>query len=270
MRVALCLKRDLYGAIAASAFCRALNLPSAKVAIFCSVKTRPAEETNPWLGFFKVLERDLPFEILPSRAGSLPGAADDSPLSQPWEPLTDLRADGGGAQLLAWRPDIVVSIRFSLIFPRRIIEAVPGGILNVHPGALPAYRGLFAPFWQATAREPEFVSTLHRVDPGIDTGPIVAEHRVRRDERRSLMWHIGELYRGGAGLAAQAVAQQIRQGSPVAGVPQPAEGRYWSFPSDHELAAFPSCGMKLFSSDDYGQLLGEALDLMSGQPAKAA
>jgi hypothetical protein len=256
LRIALCLKRDLYGAIAARAFLQALGMPAAQIAIFCSVKTRPAEETNPWLGLFKILERDLPFEVLSPREGM--AGQPDHPIAQPWKALDSLRADGGGAQLLGWRPDLIVSMRFSLIFPRRIIEAVPGGILNVHPGPLPAYRGLYAPFWQALAREPELVSTVHRVDAGIDTGPVVAEHRVPRQERRSLMWHIGALYRGGARLAAQSAAQMMR-GEPIVTRPQPQEGRYWSLPSDRELASFPEGGMRLFCPDDYSALLSEAL-----------
>lgn len=266
MRIALCLKRDLYGAIAARAFLQALGLPTAKIAIFCSMKTRPAEETNAWLALFKILERDLPFDVL------MPGGATtaaDPLFGQRWDALADLRTDGGGAQLLAWRPDVVVSMRFSLIFPRRIIEAVPGGILNVHPGALPGYRGLYAPFWQAVAREPELVSTLHCVDAGIDTGPVIAEHRVPRDERRSLMWHIGALYRGGARLAA-AAATQILRGEPLSSHPQPQEGRYRSFPSDRDLAAFPDTGMRLFCPDDYRALLSEALGPLSPPAAKAA
>jgi methionyl-tRNA formyltransferase len=267
LRIALCVKRDLYGAIAASAFMRTLKLSDAQIKIFCSVKTRAAEENNIWLGLFKVLERDVPFEIL---LPSTPMREARHPLAQPWEPLGDLRADGGAAQLLAWRPDIVVSMRFSLIFPRRVIQAVPGGILNVHPGPLPSYRGLFAPFWQAMAREPELVSTLHRVDAGIDTGPILAEHRVARDERRSLMWHIADLYRGGAKLAAKVTARQFQDSEAPAGRPQPEEGRYWSFPSDRELAAFQDGGMKLFCPDEYRALLSEAFGLRRGLDIEAA
>ena len=258
LRIALCVKRDLYGVIAAGAFMQNVGLSAAQIKIFCSVKTRPAEENNIWLSLFKVLERDVPFDILLS---GTPMHKANHPLAQPWEPLGDLRADGGGAQLLAWRPDIVVSMRFSLIFPLRIIQAVPGGILNVHPGPLPGFRGLFAPFWQAMAGEPDLVSTLHCVDAGIDTGPILAEHRVARDERRSLMWHIADLYRGGAKLAAKVTAQYFQDRVPLLGRPQPEEGRYWSFPSERELAAFQNSRMKLFCTNDYRALLSEAFEL---------
>ena len=259
MRIALCVKRDLYGLIAARAFLEALNVPSANVAIFCSVKTRATEEASPWLSLLKILERDLPFDVL--RPGSTIGtpSAAEATLRRAWQQLGDLRPDGGGGQLLGWRPDLVVSMRFSLIFPRRIIEGVPGGIINVHPGALPGYRGLFAPFWQAAAREPVLVSTVHLVDAGIDTGPILGEHAVPRDEGRSLMWHIGALYRGGARLAAEVAAKHLLQDEPLAARPQPEAGRYWSFPSDRDIAAFAEDGMRLFCSGDYRALLAEAL-----------
>jgi len=51
------------------------------------------------------------------------------------------------------------------------------GTLNMHPGLLPAYRGLSSVFW-AVLEGGEVGATLHFVDKGIDTGPIV--------ERRSI------------------------------------------------------------------------------------
>jgi len=53
-----------------------------------------------------------------------------------------------------------------------VFEAFRLGLLNFHPGALPAYRGCSAPEWQALHNE-AVVCTCHLVDAGIDTGPIV-------------------------------------------------------------------------------------------------
>lgn len=49
-------------------------------------------------------------------------------------------------------------------------------IVNVHGAPLPAYRGLplVAAAFAILRSEPEFGVTLHRVDAGIDTGPVVA------------------------------------------------------------------------------------------------
>ncbi|MFI5983397.1 formyltransferase family protein [Streptomyces sp. NPDC051555] len=52
-------------------------------------------------------------------------------------------------------------------------------ILNVHNGLLPQHRGLpsVALLFALLHGDPEYGATLHEVDAGIDTGPVLAEHR---------------------------------------------------------------------------------------------
>jgi methionyl-tRNA formyltransferase len=63
------------------------------------------------------------------------------------------------------------------IVPASLLELPSVGTLNAHPGALPAYRGLDASLWALSDDDFEHVeSTLHLVDPGIDTGAVVLRH----------------------------------------------------------------------------------------------
>ena len=270
MRVAVCVKRDLFGMIAVRALLGALGPSLPELACFCSTRTRAAETDHPLPLLLKALERDIPIDTLLAatvheRAG-LPAAL----RPEAWRALPDLKADGGAAELLAWRPDMVVSMRFSLIFPRAVIASVPGGILNVHPGPLPGYRGLFAPFWQVLEGEPELAATLHLVDRGIDTGAVLAEHRIARRPGRSLLWHMGELYRGGAVLAARAVRRAMRGQAPI-GAAQPQGGRYWRIPGAEAAEAFLAGPMPVVATADYLDLLGEALlPVMAGEAIAAA
>ncbi len=62
------------------------------------------------------------------------------------------------------------------------IAAFEGRILNLHLGLSPYYRGAGTNFWPLVNREPEYVgATIHYLDAGIDTGPIIAH--VRPDIR---------------------------------------------------------------------------------------
>ncbi|GAA3821391.1 hypothetical protein GCM10022226_47130 [Sphaerisporangium flaviroseum] len=48
-------------------------------------------------------------------------------------------------------------------------------ILNCHPGRLPEYRGARPVNWALRNGETVHGITIHRIDSGIDTGPIIAE-----------------------------------------------------------------------------------------------
>lgn len=58
------------------------------------------------------------------------------------------------------------------ILKPEMIAALPLGILNIHPGKLPEYRGNACPEW-ALLNGDEVWATAHMIDQGIDTGPVV-------------------------------------------------------------------------------------------------
>lgn len=58
------------------------------------------------------------------------------------------------------------------------LEAFPGRILNVHPSLLPAFPGLHAQQQAFDAGVKVAGCTVHLVDAGLDTGPIVAQEAV--------------------------------------------------------------------------------------------
>jgi methionyl-tRNA formyltransferase len=70
------------------------------------------------------------------------------------------RADAGLITAFPWR------------LPLAAIEAFPLGLFNAHPGLLPEYRGAAPIFWQIRRGAVSAGITLHRVDAGLDTGPV--------------------------------------------------------------------------------------------------
>lgn len=70
---------------------------------------------------------------------------------------------------------LVWSVNNRMIF-RAPVLSTGLRVLNVHHGPLPAYRGLpeVALVYAMLGGETEFAATLHRVDEGIDTGPVLA------------------------------------------------------------------------------------------------
>ena len=60
---------------------------------------------------------------------------------------------------------------------RPLIDAFRLGVLNAHMGLLPAYRGMDVAEW-AALEGATVGCTVHLIDAGIDTGPILATQRV--------------------------------------------------------------------------------------------
>lgn len=77
------------------------------------------------------------------------------------------------------KPEIIISAYFPHFLKKDIITIPKHGILNVHPGWLPAYKGAMAYFWVLTKNEDSAGVTIHWIDEGIDTGAIVARQKIK-------------------------------------------------------------------------------------------
>ncbi len=75
-------------------------------------------------------------------------------------------------------PEAAVAACFPWRLSHAARETPPLGILNVHPSLLPAGRGPEPVFWTLRRGEPVTGVTVHRMDAGFDTGPIVAQAQM--------------------------------------------------------------------------------------------
>lgn len=80
--------------------------------------------------------------------------------------------------VMAEGPDLLVLAGFMRILGRALIDRLPRRIINVHPSLLPAFPGLAAPAQALAAGAHITGCTVHLVDAGVDTGPILAQAAV--------------------------------------------------------------------------------------------
>ncbi len=82
------------------------------------------------------------------------------------------------AALKAAGVELVCLAGFMRLVRQPLLDAFPGKILNIHPSLLPAYPGLQA--WQQAISDgaKESGCTVHHVDAGMDTGPIIIQAKV--------------------------------------------------------------------------------------------
>lgn len=74
--------------------------------------------------------------------------------------------------------ELVVLAGYMRMIKAPLLEAFPQRIINIHPSLLPAFPGLEAWKQALAAGATETGCTVHYVDSGMDTGPIIAQSRV--------------------------------------------------------------------------------------------
>jgi phosphoribosylglycinamide formyltransferase-1 len=82
------------------------------------------------------------------------------------------------AELLAFGPDLVVSAGFMKLVGPAVLEAFGGRLINTHPALLPAFPGAHAVRDALAAGASVTGATVHVVDAGIDTGPVLTQRQV--------------------------------------------------------------------------------------------
>lgn len=167
-----------------------------------------------------------------------------------------------GLQLMAdCAPDLIVSIRYRRILRDAAIGLPRHGILNLHSGILPDYRGVMATFWAMLNDEPEIGATLHRiVDSGIDTGPVIGISRVQTQPRESYLANVLSLYVDGCTMLACAVDAMSRGEFRCVVPPPTGSGRYYSTPDEAAIARFSAKNLSL--------VRGNELDLIPQAPCE--
>jgi phosphoribosylglycinamide formyltransferase 1 len=99
------------------------------------------------------------------------------------------------AAVLSRAIDVVCLAGYMRILGPAFIEAFPGPVMNVHPSLLPAFPGMHAQKQAIDAGVRWSGATVHFVDQGLDTGPIILQEPVRvfaEDTEQSLSLRILE------------------------------------------------------------------------------
>jgi phosphoribosylglycinamide formyltransferase-1 len=81
-------------------------------------------------------------------------------------------------EVTALKPDLVVLAGFMRVLGAPLLERFPGRIINVHPALLPSFPGHNGPQDALDGGVRISGCTVHIVDAGVDTGPILAQAAV--------------------------------------------------------------------------------------------
>jgi methionyl-tRNA formyltransferase len=124
------------------------------IAYLVSRSMRPSADAEPdILEAVKTIVTDLPpgMDLLPGSASTI------------------------ASQLAGYQPDLLLVFGFNWHLPRDVLELPRLGVLNVHPSALPKYRGPSPILWAIRNGDQFMGITVHRMTGRIDAGPILAQ-----------------------------------------------------------------------------------------------
>jgi phosphoribosylglycinamide formyltransferase-1 len=76
------------------------------------------------------------------------------------------------------RPDLVVLAGYMQLLSPPFVQRFRNRVVNIHPALLPSFPGLDAIGQALTARVETTGVTVHFVDEGVDTGPVIAQREV--------------------------------------------------------------------------------------------
>lgn len=261
MRVTLLLNRDLHANVAFN-----LLLPSLgahHVSVFLSDGAARSTTIPPAFAPLVAAERTLPATVLWPLADQVPddgvsyGSFErcSARLGATCVTLNDPNGAEGLRRLRDARPDVIVSIRYGRILRDEAIAIPRLGVINLHSGQLPAYRGVVATFRALLNRDSEIGCTLHRIaDAGIDTGAIIGLATLPAPPRASLFDAVQSVYPPGCAMIAQALAT-LASGATLPATPPASTGAYYTWPTEREVSDFLQLGHCLVDLESYTTLL---------------
>lgn len=137
-----------------------------------------------------------------------------------------LKDDAAFDRLAAAGAQALIVAAYGLILSQRALELAPHGALNIHASLLPRWRGA-APIQRALlAGDADTGITIMQMDAGLDTGPMLSQHRIaiaKDDDTGSLHDSLAVL----GAEAIVAVLKEIEAGRARA-APQPEAGAVYA------------------------------------------
>ncbi len=105
--------------------------------------------------------------------------------------------------------ELVVLAGYMHLLTPPFLQRFPDRIVNVHPSLLPAFPGAHAIEDALAAGVRTTGVTIHRVDEGLDTGPVIAQEEVPVEPRETLVERIH-------GVEHRLLVEVVRELCPVA------------------------------------------------------
>jgi methionyl-tRNA formyltransferase len=164
-------------------------------------------------------------------------------------------------EVRAAKVDVILNIHSLFIINKEVVNAPRIGCFNMHPGPLPRYAGLNAVSWAIYRGETSHGVTIHKMEPGIDTGPIVYQELFDIDDADTGLTLSARCIRSGIPLVLRLMAAVSTDPAAIPLTPQdltkreyfgreiPHDGKLsWSLPAREIVNFVRACDFFPFPS----------------------
>ncbi|EKD93618.1 MAG: formyl transferase-like protein [uncultured bacterium] len=148
--------------------------------------------------------------------------------------------------LKKWGPDILVSLYFDQILKKEAIGIAKHATINMHPGILPKYRGIWPEFWKLYNKEKMAGVTIHHLNEKIDDGTVIGQVQYpikKGDTRFSLMLKSAQ---HGTKLLLKTL-KKMKSNIHLKPLKLKGKAKYYSLPGREHFTNFHARGKRLFS-----------------------
>jgi len=153
---------------------------------------------------------------------------DDTPASA--GTYRDIGDANNAAGLIAKAKPEVVVVNGTRILSRALLESIDVPVLNIHAGITPAYRGVHGGYWALVRDDPDRCGvTVHLVDPGVDTGGIVAQALIEPEPQDNFFTYPSLQLAAGVPLLLDAI--ELAQAGTLTAHPATGESRQYFHPT---------------------------------------
>jgi len=250
MKIILCVNSDIYGLISLKLLSDFINQHNCLLIFSDKILRKEQQEDLDLLHF---IEQDFLHTMLGKNKESF-FSQQLKEFNLSGKTINNINAPEVIEELKIFTPDIILSVRYGCIIKKPIIDLSRLGVVNLHSGLLPFYRGVIPTFWALLNGDREIGSSIHFINSeAIDAGPIIGSNHIQAEPNRSLIWNIASVYQSGI-PALLKILENIMADHELLTSPQ-SNGSYYSFPTQNEIVKFKNSGFRFYDRQDYKDVL---------------
>lgn len=177
-------------------------------------------------------------------------------IGTPIEILDDPNSPAGLTRVRQWAPDLVLSVRYRKILHENFLAIPRLGVLNLHSGLLPEFRGVMATFHSLLLGNHQIGATLHSIDDRkIDSGEVIGLYPMKPRPGDSYLLSVLRLYPFSVPEMVVA-ARTLIEGKSLKKQVQPLSTSYYKTPTAPQCQAFRDAGFRFCDGAELENLLG--------------